>query len=214
MSRRSPAVRRDAALTPLPLPIVFIGPSLPLEEAEGLLVAEFRAPLRAGDLDQVPDRALVGIVDGVLEPSCRLCASEVKRAAERGVQLYGAASTGALLAVTTPHVEGLGRIAGLLRRYQLQSAQDLISVLYSEHDNERLTEPLVHAVLWAEDRGYPTEEFLTRLRKIPLPQRSPENLVRCAAEVFGEAHPQLRFPDIKRSDARVLLHTFLGIPCR
>ena len=47
--------------------IVFLGPSLPLDQAKAILPdAEFRPPIKRDDLTAIPAGSIVGIIDGLL----------------------------------------------------------------------------------------------------------------------------------------------------
>src|SRR5580700_9812280 len=65
-----------AALRRLRLPIVFLGPSLPQEEALRIVKAEYRPPIRRGDLDGIPAGSIVAIIDGVFDQSLAVSATE------------------------------------------------------------------------------------------------------------------------------------------
>ena len=47
-------------------PIVFIGPSMPLAEAAGIIDADFRPPCKRGDIAQLPPTSIVALIDGEL----------------------------------------------------------------------------------------------------------------------------------------------------
>ena len=50
--------------------IVFLGPSLPLDQAKAILPdAEFRPPIKRDDLTAIPAGSIVGIIDGLLAKS-------------------------------------------------------------------------------------------------------------------------------------------------
>ena len=53
-ARAPPPARRSAGSA-----VVFLGPSLPLAEARSLLTADYRPPLRRGDLDAIAAPAVV-----------------------------------------------------------------------------------------------------------------------------------------------------------
>ena len=86
--------------------VVFTGPSLSHAEAATLAKAEICPPVRSGDLDRLGDNKAVAIIDGVLEPGLVLSIGEVRRALQRGVKIWGAASLGALRAFQT-HSDGM-----------------------------------------------------------------------------------------------------------
>lgn len=86
--------------------IVFLGPSLPREEARRLLDADFRPPARQGDVFHAliarPD-AIV-LIDGVFESAPSVWHHELLAAHASGIKLLGASSMGALRAAELPGV--------------------------------------------------------------------------------------------------------------
>src|SRR6185369_3188776 len=94
---------------------VFLGPSLPVAEAAGILpAATFLAPARMGSVYRaVHDGArTVGIVDGFYERVPAVWHKEILWALAEGVRVYGAASMGALRAaeLDTYGMIGVGEI--------------------------------------------------------------------------------------------------------
>lgn len=203
----------DRAVVPV---IVFLGPSLPLSEARCLLAADYRPPLRRGDLDAIAAPAVVGVVDGVLEPETRLAAAEARRAAERGVCLFGAASVGALLAADPSipgAVHGVGDVFRLLRLGRAR-AED-VSVLYAAHDLRPLTVPAVDVLCWLDNAissgsisAPSAAAAMCALRALPVDERTPATVAhllrdRLASAAPGAGHPSVR--SVKAADAGRLL---------
>jgi hypothetical protein len=165
-------------------PVVFLGPSLSHVEASVIVEAHCRPLLRAGDLDAVPDSSFVGIVDGVLTASSRVSPCEAVRALNRGVRLYGAASTGALLAARLCEAGFIGfvRVFALVARYP-DAADDLVAVLYADPNRTPFTEQLANAVFTLIDHRRPAdpwlvEEAIEALQTIPIEKRTPSALNR------------------------------------
>src|SRR5262245_33195236 len=66
MRRREAGPESDPAGPTAAAPIIFLGPSLPVKQAQMLLPnATFRGPIQRGDLEEFDTGALVGIIDGV-----------------------------------------------------------------------------------------------------------------------------------------------------
>ncbi len=81
---------------------VFLGPSLPLDQAKAILPdAEFRPPIKRDDLTAIPAGSIVGIIDGLLAKSLAISPGEIRDAIDHGVHAYDAASMGALRAVAS-----------------------------------------------------------------------------------------------------------------
>src|SRR5947209_1003668 len=101
---------------PITRPIVFLGPSISLEEARRTLPrADFRPPIRRGDLDGIAPSAVVGVIDGLFAQTLAISPGEIREAIGNGVAVYGAASMGALRAAEVPGVIGVGRIYDMYR---------------------------------------------------------------------------------------------------
>jgi len=109
-------------------PIVFVGPSIPL------------APIRRGQLDDIPSGAIVGIIDGVFAQTLAISPGEIRHAIDRGVVIYGAASMGALRAAEVPKVIGIGRIFEMYSTGAIER-DDEVAVVF-DSDTHR---PLGHA---------------------------------------------------------------------
>ena len=96
-------------------PAVFLGPSLPLQDAEQLLQADFRPPVRQGDIYRLLQRGrprAIAIVDGYFQEVPSVWHKEILWALDQGVPVYGAASMGALRAAELERygMQGVGRI--------------------------------------------------------------------------------------------------------
>lgn len=129
--------------------IVFSGPSLPpsaIRPAPGL---EWRPPLKQGDLyraalDQ-PDT--ICVIDGYFETTPTVWHQEILFALEKGIEVYGAASTGALRAAELDGygMKGVGRIYEWYRDGILED-DDEVALLHAppELDFIPLTEAMVN----------------------------------------------------------------------
>ena len=81
--------------------VVFVGPSLPLEQARAACDAHYRPPARRGDIEQAERdgaRTIV-LIDGYLIHDYPPSPMEIAGVLRRGVRVLGAASLGALRAV-------------------------------------------------------------------------------------------------------------------
>ena len=198
------------------VPIVFLGPSLAAEKARLILDADYRPPVQRGDLDALADCAVVGIIDGILDRTMRVPPLEVRRAMDRGIRFFGAASTGALLAASLndPRMVGVGRIYEFLRAYP-DAGEDLISIVCVEYNWTAMTVPLIDAVLSVVDlsnragrRDLDIDALILSLRSLPLTGRSPEAIRACVQDTHClpyELSSRFRVRNYKRCDARRLL---------
>jgi ribosomal protein S12 methylthiotransferase accessory factor len=198
--------------------IVFVGPSIPLDLARRTLPdAEYRPPVRRGDLDSIEPATVVGIIDGVFAQTLAISPGEIRDAIDRGVVVYGAASMGALRAAEVPRVIGVGRIFEMYRSGAIER-DDEVALLFDPGSFKPLTEPMVN-VRYAVDR---------LVRSATLSRDSGDRLVAaCARLHYTErtyaaivrdpsfAHHRdvadivrlLRHFDLKREDAQFLLET-------
>ena len=125
-------------------PIVFVGPSISQEEARRTLpAAEFRPPIRRGDLDCIAPGSVVGVVDGLFADTLAISPGEIREAIGSGVAVYGAASMGALRAAEVPGVIGVGRVFEMYRTGVIER-DDEVAVMVHPDTHEALTEPLVN----------------------------------------------------------------------
>jgi hypothetical protein len=79
---------------------VFLGPSLPLDQARAILDATYLPPVQQGDLLRLLELKprYVGIIDGYFETVPAVWHKEILLAMREGVHVFGAASMGALRA--------------------------------------------------------------------------------------------------------------------
>lgn len=93
---------------------VFLGPTLPIEEAARILDAVYLPPAAQGDvLMAVEDGAdVIGIVDGCFQGVPSVWHKEILWAMSRGVHVYGSSSMGALRAaeLSVFGMQGVGRV--------------------------------------------------------------------------------------------------------
>ncbi len=205
-------------------PVVFVGPSLDLATAARHLDAEFRPPVRRGDIDAIlaGDRlpAALGIVDGVFFQEMSISPKEVLRAVDRGITVFGSSSIGALRAVECAcyGMVGIGRIYQAYRSGAID-ADDEVAIVCDPETNAALSEPLVNmrfAVQAALAAGAVTAgvaaRFLEIAKELYFPQRSVRAVLRLLAAELGEPECASlrrflaeRAPDTKRADAIALL---------
>lgn len=209
----SPARRIGDALRAR-APIVFLGPSLAPAQARAILSADYRPPLRRGDLDAIGHPATVLVIDGLLDEEWRLPAAEAVAALQRGLELHGASSTGALLAIELAQdgMRGSGRVFELLRDFPGQR-ENLVAVLQAGTPPRALTVPLVDVVLgYADARPGTSRETLRALvaclAGIALHERSWETIEATMGRAGFVIPASIRSVDAKGEDARALLSGF------
>ena len=80
--------------------IVYLGLSIQEEEARSILDADYRSPVKRGDIlkaiSEKPD--IIGIIDGVFHHSPAVAHKEIMKALKMGITVVGGSSMGALRA--------------------------------------------------------------------------------------------------------------------
>jgi hypothetical protein len=129
--------------------VVFLGPSLPADEARRLAPCTVLPPARQGDVWRalsLRPRA-IALVDGVFEAQPSVWHHEILAALEAGVAVFGGASMGALRAAElAPHgMVGVGRIFAWYRDGVVVDDSE-VALLHAdeEHGWRPLTVPLVN----------------------------------------------------------------------
>ena len=199
-------------------PIVFVGPSVPLEFAKRTLPnADFRPPIRRGNLDGILGGAIVGIIDGVFAETLAISPGEIREAIERGVLVYGAASMGALRAAEIPKVVGVGRIFEMYRTGAIER-DDEVALLFDPDTSKPLTVPLVNlryavdrlvrSATLSRDAGNALVEACARLHYTQRTYAAIfENSSLAHNHDIEDITRLLRNFDLKREDAQFLLET-------
>ncbi len=203
--------------------IVFLGPSLPHDEAAEILPATFLPPARRGDIpDAVGEGArLIGLIDGVFFQECSVGHREILDAISHGVRVVGASSMGALRAaeLDTLGMEGVGRVYRLYRDGTLVS-DDEVALVFDPETGIALSEPLINircTITKAEKKGIIDHETADRLislaQSVYFPERTWDRILDMAEgridpgtllsfSGFARDHPV----DQKREDAVAALH--------
>ncbi len=136
--------------------VVFLGPSLPAEEARRLGPCRVLPPARAGDvLAVLPERPLaIALVDGLFDTAPSVWQHELLLALEAGVGVFGGGSMGALRAAELARygVVGVGRIFRWVQGGVIVDDGE-VALLHgdAEHGWRPLTLPLVNVRAVAED---------------------------------------------------------------
>jgi hypothetical protein len=123
--------------------VVFVGPSLPVRDARGLIDAEFLPPVSQGDVYRavLSGARIIGIVDGYFERVPAVWHKEILWALSRGIHVLGASSMGALRAVELAPfgMVGIGRVFEAFARGVLEDDDEVTIV----HGPEELGYPAV-----------------------------------------------------------------------
>jgi hypothetical protein len=213
---------------------IFLGPSLPVAEAQAILDAEYLPPAREAQIatlaaqDDKPD--IIGLIDGVFMSSLSVWHNEILYALQRGVRIYGASSMGALRAAETAAygMVGVGEIYRMYAEGILEDDDEVALTHASGEQGYRATsEPLVNiraTLAEAVGRGQLAnsiaDELLSIAKSLYFPDRTLPGLLDLARE-RGMQVPELHnveaifaqnYVDLKRRDAIDLLKTIAALP--
>ncbi|MFP3907546.1 MAG: YcaO-like family protein [Acidimicrobiales bacterium] len=138
----TPSVTRHAG----PRIRVFLGPSLPVEEAREILDADYRPPIRDGDIEaaMADGVEVIGIIDAAFIQGYTATPTQILEALRSGVVIFGAASAGALRAVELDRygLRGVGEIYHLYRSGF--DAEDELAVAFDPDSGRSLTEAMIN----------------------------------------------------------------------
>jgi hypothetical protein len=129
--------------------VVFLGPSLPADEARKLAPCHVLPPARQGDVWRALSLRprIIALVDGVFESQPSVWHHELLEAMEAGVAVFGGASMGALRAaeLSSHGMVGVGQIFEWYRDGVLVDDSE-VALLHAdaEHGYRPLTVPLVN----------------------------------------------------------------------
>lgn len=108
---------------------VFLGPTMPVEEAETILPAEYLPPASRGDVYAAArgDPWAIAIVDGYFHRIPSVLHKEILWAMSRGIRVYGASSMGALRAAELARfgMIGIGRVFEAFRDGTLEDDDEV-----------------------------------------------------------------------------------------
>lgn len=201
--------------------MIFLGPSLPLEEAQAILDADYRPPVKRGDIGSIPrDVEVVGIIDGVLLNDAAVGHREILSLLNRGVKVLGASSMGALRATELADfgMVGIGRIYEEYASGRVEGDDEVV-LSYDPFTLLALSEPLINIRLnleKAREGGVIGQEveraLIDEMKKVFYPRRNFSLLIEMAEKIMGknEAQKFKKFlqdetEDFKQKDAIFLL---------
>jgi len=130
--------------------VIFLGPSLPLDEARQVLDAVYLPPAQQTDLltatvNHRPD--VIGLIDGVFLHSLSVWHKEILYALDQGILVYGASSMGALRAAETAEFGTIG-VGEVYRQYASGELldDDEVALAHAAADQgyKKLSEPMVN----------------------------------------------------------------------
>jgi hypothetical protein len=128
--------------------VVFLGPSLPWEEAKVILpMADYRPPAGRGDIAAVVGMGFdaIGLIDGVFYQRPAVAPREILLALDQGMKVLGGSSMGALRAAELDAygMLGVGKIYSWYKEGKINS-DDEVALVFHPETFEALSEPLVN----------------------------------------------------------------------
>ena len=166
--------------------IVYLGLSILEDEAKTILDADYRPPVKRGDIIKAiaekPD--VIGIIDGVFHHSPAVAHKEIMKALDKGITVVGGSSMGALRASELDDLGmvGIGYVYKAYRSGQITSDDD-VALSFDPERNVPISEALVNVdykLELAVKAGIITEEDKEYIHKIAkdiyYPKRSYQNI--------------------------------------
>ena len=166
--------------------IVYLGLSIQEEEARGILDADYRSPVKRGDIlkaiSEKPD--IIGIIDGVFHHSPAVAHKEIMKALKMGITVVGGSSMGALRASELDDL-GMVGIGYVYRQYRSGAitSDDDVALSFDPVNKVPISEALVNVdykldlavkeeIITEEDRDY----VHNIAKEIYYPKRSLQNI--------------------------------------
>jgi hypothetical protein len=186
--------------------VVFLGPSLPRDEAAATLPATYLPPAQQGSvmrawLDHRP-RAMV-LIDGVFGSVPAVRHKEILWMCAKGLPVFGAASIGAIRAAELAMV-GMRGFGFIHRWYALTPLADddevAVAISPAELGAEPLSEALISMRLTLRRAHRENVLSLEQRRALEELARSTHFVDRCYAQLAGQA--RLAFPHLRDAVAR------------
>lgn len=127
--------------------IIYLGPSLPVDEAERILRADYRPPVRRVDLPLLISEKprIVGIIDGVFFEEAAVGHREILTVLRAGITVVGASSMGALRAAELEPfgMIGIGEVFRMYRDGIIES-DDEVALMCDPVTNVAFSEAMVN----------------------------------------------------------------------
>jgi hypothetical protein len=208
--------------------VIFLGPTMPLEEANQILEAIYLPPVRCCDLISVihsHEPKVIGIIDGVFDQSAPIRHKEIMYALDLGIKVYGASSMGALRASETDTygMIGIGEIYRMYSQGELEDDDEVALVhATASMGYKQLSEPMVnlrqtfklavtngiidektfHQLLLISKGIYYQQRTLPTIFQKAVLDGIPQGIIESLVVFFRE-----NYVDLKRQDATLLLET-------
>lgn len=202
--------------------VIYTGLSISFEEAENILKAEYKPPIKRGDLtkllQQRDDVEIIGIIDGVFHQSPAVAHKEILQALDNDIIVVGGASMGALRACELyPYgMRGVGTIFNDYKNGAIDSDDD-VAVSFNPETYQQMSESWINMKYnfqMARDDGiisdHEKDDLLEISKNTYYPKRSFEYTVK-KSSLDAEKQKQLleyikdKDFDIKYEDAKKVI---------
>jgi len=186
--------------------IIFLASSLTIDEAKKILPnARYLPPIQCGDILTVLrlKPRVIAIIDGLFESTAAVWHKEILFALEKGVQVYGAASMGALRAaeLTQFGMIGVGKIFEAYNNRELID-DDEVAILHGPETsnycalttamvNIRATLSLARNNTILDQQG--EAQLLEQAKKLPYQQRNFTNIINSLLKKIKNSHQIQKF---------------------
>lgn len=199
--------------------IIFTGLSISHKEALNILNAEYKAPVKRGDIIKAIEDSpeIIGIIDGVFHQAPAVGHKEIIKAIDKGITIVGGGSMGALRAseLDTLGMIGVGYVYENYANGKIESDDD-VAVVFNPETCEQLSEALVnikYKLSLATKKGiinnsekddilkvaksiyYPKRTYSKIFSESNISMEKKENLIKFASKIV----------DIKKQDAIAVL---------
>jgi hypothetical protein len=204
-------------------PVIFLGPSLSHSEARIILEADYRPPVRRGDLMSLESGSrIVGIIDGVFMTEAAVGHREILSLLQNGIKVIGGSSMGALRAAELSSF-GMVGVGEIYKMYSsgLIDGDDEVALVFNPETLEPMSEALVNIrfnVSRAVERNVisvtEADVLIDEIKRTYFPKRSYDLLLSIAHDRFGKdksnglrAFLGNQAKDLKKSDALMVIAT-------
>lgn len=202
--------------------VIYTGLSISFDEAKNILDADYKPPIKRGDinnlLDKREDVEIIGIIDGVFHQSPAVSHKEILRALKNDITVVGGASMGALRACEL-YPYGMIGIGNIFEDYKngIIESDDDVAVSLNPTTYEQISDSWINMKYnfqQAQDANIitckETENLLATAKEIYYPRRSFEYVIK-KSELTQKKQKDLQEYlnkqgfDIKHDDAKAVI---------
>jgi len=207
--------------------IIYLGPSLPPEEAKYIFSSDnkreviYAPPIKRGDIPKAVSEGfnIIGIIDGIFFRESAVSPREIMEVLKTGIKIYGASSMGALRASELDRygMIGIGKIYRWYRDGTLNS-DDEVALSFDSEEFIPISEPLVNireTIKKASSESiisqHESETILKSAKSLYFPERRWDKIIKNSENSLEKrlldfsVYVKNNRVDIKKEDAILLL---------